>query len=256
LTGADSARDARTVKTPTPGVHRIAHVCALLLAIAPSAAAQGARGQKPADPAAALPQPKVERLGPNLVRLGTIRVNTATRELSVAGTVNPDVRTLEFIANAKDGVKAYETAVSLDTDAITFNAALLLIGLDRSRSKNIPKAHFDPATPAGDTVEITIECPGKECQRFPAERLMFDQESKTAASGGSWVYTGSTFLSDGRYLAQVDGALIGFVHDPASIVEYAAGAGLNRYGSIVFNPTLGLASGTAITLTVKALPRK
>jgi hypothetical protein len=231
--------------------------CALMVLIPVAAGAQGAgAGQKPADPAAALPQPKVERLGPNLVRMGSIRVNTATRELTVAGSVNPDVRTLEFIANARDGVKAYETAVSLDTDAITFNAALLLIGLDRSRSKNVPTIHFDKATPIGDAVEISIECPGKECQRMPAERFMYDMEAKKPLTGGSWVYTGSTFLPDGRYLAQVDGALVGFVHDPASIIEYAAGAGLNKYGSIVLNPTLGLNAGTAITLTVKALRAK
>jgi hypothetical protein len=227
----------------------------MLMPLTAAAQGGGAAGQKPADPAAPPSQAKVERLGPNLVRLGGINVNTATKELTVAGTVNPDVRTLEFIANARDGVKAYETAVTLDTDAITFNAALLLLGLDRSRSKNIPTVHFDKATPTGDTVEIFIECPKRECQRMPAERLMYEQESKTAAAGGSWVYTGSSFLPDGRYLAQVDGALVGFVHDPASIIEYAAGAGLNKYGSIVLNPTLGLAAGTAITLTVKAVPR-
>lgn len=238
-------------------IHRSGATFALLMLIPITAAAQagGAGGQKPAEGTPPQPQAKVERLGPNLVRLGSINVNTATKELMVAGTVNPDVRTLEFIANARDGVKAYETAVTLDTDAITFNAALLLIGLDRSRSKNIPTAHFDKATPIGDTVEIFIECPKKECQRMPAERLMFDQETKTAASNGSWVYTGSSFLADGRYLAQVDGALVGFVHDPASVIEYAAGAGLNKYGSIVFNPNVGLAAGTAVTLTVKALPR-
>ena len=70
-------------------------------------------------------------------------------ELTVAGTVNPDVRTLEFIANARDGIKAYETAVTLDTDAITFNAALLLIGLDKSRSKNVPTTALRPGGSGG-----------------------------------------------------------------------------------------------------------
>ena len=225
---------------------------ALLPALSAAQGGPGPAGQKPAEPQVPA-GPPVEKLGPTLFRVGTIRVDTAARELSVAGTVNPDVRTLEFIANARDGVKAYETAVTVDTDAITFNAALLLLGIDRSRSKNIPTRHFDPAVPIGDTVEIWIDCPGKECQRMPAERLMYDTETKTAVSKGSWVYTGSSFLSDGRYLAQVDGALIGFVHDPASIIEYAAGAGLNRYGTIVMNPTLGLKGGTKITLTVRAL---
>jgi hypothetical protein len=229
-----------------------------LPALAAAQAAGGAAAQKPAQPPAQTggqtpKQPPTEKLGPNLVRIGTIRVDTAAKEITVAGKINPDVRTLEFIANAREGVKAYETAVTLDTDAITFNAALLLIGIDRSRSKNIPTRHFDTAVPSGDVVEIWLDCPKKECQRFPAERLMFDQESKTPASKGTWVYTGSTFLSDGRYLAEVDGALIGFVHDPASIIEYAAGAGLNRYGTIVMNPTLGLKAGAEVTLTVKAV---
>ncbi len=226
----------------------------VVLLPAPSApqATQETAAQKPAEPKGP-PGPAVEKLGPNLLRMGTIRVDTAAREITVAGTINPDVRTLEFIANAREGVKAYETALTLDTDAITFNAALLLIGIDRSRSKNIPTRHFDPAVPVGDTVEISVDCPGRECQRFPAERLMYDLESKAPISKGAWVYTGSSFLPDGRYLAQVDGALVGFVHDPASILEYAAGAGLNRYGTIVMNPTLGLAPGTRIRLTVKAL---
>jgi hypothetical protein len=199
--------------------------------------------------------PTVERIGTNLYRVGTIRVDTAGREISVAGKINPDVVTLEFIANTRGGLKAYETAITLDTDAITFNTALLLIGLDRTRARNVPTTHFDPATPDGDKVDISIECPGKECQRVPAERLMYDRRTKQSVSEGSWVYTGSTFLPDGRYLAHIDGTLIGFVHDPATIIEFAAGAGLNRWGEIILNPTLGLAPGTAITVTVKAIPR-
>jgi hypothetical protein len=218
-----------------------------------TAPAVAQRGNAQKEPETAVNQAAVERLGPTLFRVGSIQVDVARRELSVAGTVNPDVRTLEFIANARDGARAYETVVTLQTDAVTFNTALLLIGLDRTRSRNAPTAHFDPAIPEGDTVEIFIECPGKECQRMPAERLMYDQDAKRTPEGGSWVYTGSTFLPDGRYLAQLDGSLVGFVHDPASIIEYAAGAGLNRYGSIIFNPNVGLIAGTNVTMIVRAV---
>jgi hypothetical protein len=197
--------------------------------------------------------PAVERLGPNLYRVGSIRVDVARREVSVAGTVNPDVRTLEFIANGRDGLRAYETAVTLDTDGVTFNTALLLIGLDRSRARNAPRNHFDPAVAEGDPVDVSITCPGHECQRMPAERLMYDTGTKRVLSGGSWVYTGSSFLPDGRYLAQIDGTLVSFVHDPASIIEYASGAGLNRYGSIVLNPNLGLPAKTAVTVIIRSL---
>jgi hypothetical protein len=195
----------------------------------------------------------IERLGNNLFRVGQIRVDTANHEIAVNGTVNPDVLTLEFIANSREGMKAYETAVSLDTDAVTFNTALVLIGLDKSHARGVPEAHFDRTVTEGDPVEIWVECPGGECQRMPAERLMFDQKAQKPLSGGTWVYTGSTFAPDGRYLAQLYGVLIGFVHDPASIIEYSQGAGLGAYGSIVRNPNLGLAGGTSIKVTVKAL---
>ena len=59
------------------------------------------RTQAPAQPPAAA-APKVEKLGPNLFRIGQVRVNTTTHEVSVAGTVNT-VTVLEFAANAKGG---------------------------------------------------------------------------------------------------------------------------------------------------------
>lgn len=215
--------------------------------------AQAGPPPRAGEPQGAPKPPAVEQLGPNLYRVGQIRVDLARREISVPGTVNPDVKTLEFIANGRDGLRAYETAVTLDTDGVTFNTALLLIGLDRSRSRNAPKSHFDPTVAEGDPVDVSIACPGRECQRMPAERLMYDTGTKRALSGGSWVYTGSSFLPDGRYLAQIDGTLVSFVHDPASIIEYASGAGLNRYGSIVLNPNLNLPAKTPVTVTIRSL---
>jgi hypothetical protein len=181
-----------------------------------------------------------------------VHVDTATREVSVTGKVNPDVTTLEFVANTQDLNRAYESAVTLDTNAITYNAALVLIGLDGSHAKGVPQFHFDKTPVVGDVVTVFLECPKGECQRMPAERLMYDRTRKESISGGKWVYTGSSFLPEGRYFADVGGVLIGFVHDPATIIEYSVGAGLGRYGDIIVNPELGLAPGTAITVTVKA----
>ena len=228
--------------------HMRLRIVAVMFAVALAPLVAAGQGQDASRPKPAA----VERLGPNLYRLGAIRVDTATREVSVTGKVNPDVMTLEFIANTKDGWRAYESAVSLDTDAITFNAALVLIGLDGSHAKGIPQQHFDRTGLTGDAVTVTLECAKGECERMPAERLMFDRVKKETVSGGKWIYTGSSFMPDGRYLADTGAVLIGFVHDPATIIEYSVGAGLGNYGSIVVNPNLGIAPGTAITLTVKA----
>jgi hypothetical protein len=197
----------------------------------------------------------IEKVGATQYRLGKVRVDTTKLEVSVSGKVNPSVMTLEFIANTQDGWRAYESAVSLDTDAITFNAALLLIGLDGSHVKGTPKFHFDPTAVTGDVVTISLECPGGECARMPAERLMFDKQKNEAVSGGRWIYTGSSFVPDGRFSADIGAVLIGFVHDPATVIEYSSGAGLGSYGQIVMNPNLGIPEGTAISLTVKAAPQ-
>ena len=161
--------------------------------------------------------------------------------------------TLEFIANTKNGFKAYESAIELDTNGLTFNLAMILIGLDKANSRPA-QFHFDPNEPAGDPVEIWIEWKdGAKARRIRAEDLLWDRERKAGFSRGGWVYTGSIVTEDGRYLADLDGVLIGFVHDPASIIEWVGGNGVGRFGFIEVNPEIGLKPDTPITLTIKAI---
>jgi hypothetical protein len=201
------------------------------------------------------PPPPVEKLGNNLFRVGNIRVDTARREFTVPGKVNSNVMVLEFVANARRGPKAYETAIELDTDAIVFNTACLLIGLDRSRSVQ-PTRHFDPREPVGDAVQVFVswEENGKTRQ-IDAEQLLYDRGKNQAFSNSRWVYTGSTLLPNGRFLAEVEGSLIGFVHTPAPIIENVSSDAINRYGAIILNPELGLKPEMPITVTVRAVQK-
>jgi hypothetical protein len=200
------------------------------------------------------PAPRVERLDRERVRIGAVVINTARRELTVPGIINSGVTVLEFIANTPRGVKAYESVLTLEADAFTFNAALLLMGLDASRARR-PTQHFDLTQPDGDRVEITVEWNTPAgTRRAPIDDLLFSKETNTTVPRSEWVYTGSTVVGDGQYLADLDGVLIGFVHSPAPIIESVTGAGIGRYGSIVLNPNLGLEPETKVTLTVRALP--
>lgn len=201
----------------------------------------------------------IEKLGPTSYRIGKLRVDTAKREVSAPGTVNP-VTVLEFVANTPQGVKAYESAFTLETGAISFNAALLLIGLDPARAKP-PTMQFDPAAPVGDPVDIEVEWTANgKTRRVKIHELLFDQRSKKTLTAGPWVYTGSTFVDYGsetggkRYLAESDGVLIGLMHGPQPIIENPRNDALGGYGEIVLNPEMGLTENTPITLTVRALP--
>ena len=196
--------------------------------------------------------PTVRRVSDTTYEVGRLHVDTARREVVAPATLN-GVQILEFVANAKAGAKAYESALTVDVNAITFNTALLLIGLDPSRGRP-PKAVFDQAQAAGDPVEMLVSWGERT---VPLEELLYDQRTKKTVPPGTWVYTGSTFIKDGagrqRYAAELDGVLIGLMHSPSAIIERVdAQAG---YGATVTNPELGLAAGAAVTLTIRALPR-
>lgn len=226
--------------------NRVVCCCATLGCLGVSAVALD--GQSPPLQAA------VEKLGKNLFRVGTVRVDTAKREISVTGKVNGDVSVLEFVANTKGGGKAYESAIELDTNAIFFNTACILIGLDRARSVR-PVSHFDPRAPEGDPVEVVVSWQENgRTRQVNAEQLLYDREKKRVITNSRWVYTGSMLLENGMFLADADGVLIGFVHTPAPIIENVSSDAVSRYGAIVLNEELGLKAGTTIMLTVKALP--
>jgi hypothetical protein len=227
----------------------------LLLAVGVVALTSRSGAQTPPQSIKPMPTtpPAIQKLGEHTFRIGQINVDTMKREVVVSGSANaPSV--LEFVANTIGGFKAYESALTLNTDAITFNTALVLIGLDKTRAR-VPTRHFDPEPPKGDPVDITVEWDAAgQRKRIRVEELLFNRRTNTPLPEGAWVYTGSMFMPDGRYLAELDGVLIGFVHSPAPIIENPRGLGVGRYGEIVMNPNIGLTEGTPVTVTIKALP--
>jgi len=222
----------------------VAISAALVIALRGGVAGQVPQPQSPPAPAA------VERLGKDALRLGKIRVNLAAREISVPGEINP-VRTIEFLATKRDSIKAYESAITLDTDAITFNTALLLLGLDRPRMN--PKDR-DPSTAewvVANRLDVWVETAGPPVQRIPADRLIFDRTANHEVPESRWVYIGSQSV-DGRYLAELDGILIGFIHSRSAVIERFDTVGLGRYGEVVLTPTLGLQPRTPVNVIIKA----
>jgi hypothetical protein len=210
----------------------------------------GTQGGSP--PTTAAP---IERLGPTSLRVGNLQVNTATKEISVRGVVT-EAEVLEFVAITKGGFKGYESALELDTNAINLNVALILLGIDPARSV-APKRQFDPAIPQGDAVEMWVEWGEPNARRkVRAEQLIYNRMSKTTLPEGPWVYTGSVFVEGVKaYLADIEGALIGFAHTQANIIDSPRPLPADPYGSDILNPDLNLKPGTTIQFTIRVLPR-
>lgn len=195
----------------------------------------------------------VERLGRDLVRIGGIVVDTAKKELTVGGFVN-DVRVLEFLANTKGGWKAYESALELDTNAVNFNVACLLIGLDPAGAV-VSRFQFDPQSPQGHPLEMFVEWDeGGKRRRIRAEQLIYNRMTKQTLTEGPWVYTGSVFREGNVYMAETEGTLVGFMHTTAPVIESPRPMNGN-YGDSIINPDLNLKAGTTVQLIVRALPR-
>jgi len=257
---------------------------AILLSLAAGAFAFGAAPQQmPTRPT----PPTVERMPDGTMRLGDIRIDTAKHEISMPGVVN-DVTMLEWVANTQGGMKAYESLLTLQTTGVAFNTAMLLAGVDPARSR-VPTRHFDPVPPAGDAVEIWVDWdvypPNSPFSRLPLsttgrvptgmrqgqplshkhvriEQLLYDKRTNETLPEGPWVYTGSSFVpgmnpqDPRRYLADLDGVLIGFVHSPAPIIENPRAGAVGAFGYVIPNPKIGLVPGGWVILTIKVLDRK
>lgn len=200
-------------------------------------------------------KPVVEDLGKGMYRIGKILLDKHQGRFTVPGVVLPyeDGKPLEYIAVTKQGFKAYESLLELDANAFEFNLACILIGLDEKHGKPA-KFHFDPDPMTGDQVSIRIrwQKDGKQLEVDPMEWLKLDEQHKAPAA---WNYSGSQFIEGNRYLAQVDGTLIGLVHDPSTIIEHHTGVGLGNWGLLTVDSKQMPVGGTQVYLIVQRMSR-
>lgn len=196
--------------------------------------------------------PEVQDLGHQQYRIGLIHVDKAHHRFTVVGVVHRLKPPLEFLAEARGGQKGYESLLELGASAHEFNLACILIGLDADKAKP-SRYHFDPRPVQGDKVALRLSwaANGKTVVKDVAELL---QVNGKAVSHDDWIYTGSVFTRQGEYLAHLDGTLVGFAHDPASIIEHRAGLGLNDYGAVGADPRVAPPKGTRVIMTVEYRP--
>jgi len=193
-------------------------------------------------------KPSIEDLGKGRYRIGSIIVNKPEKSFKVSGEVLRLKPPLEFLAVTKGGMKGYESLLELDVNAFEFNLACILIGLNKEKSK-APEFHFSEEPAKGDPVSIWLSWEENgNVKRIPAGAALL-QDKKTVSN--NWVYTASGFTPSGEYLASIDGTLVGFVHDPASIIEHREGLGLGNYGAVSGNTATLPAVGSKILFTIE-----
>jgi len=195
------------------------------------------------------PAPLMEDLGEQRYRIGEIIVDKKAGEFSVPGKILHLKAPLEYLAVSTDGMKGYESLLELSTSGTNFNLACILIGLDEKNSVK-PRYQFDDLKPEGQAVAITLtwQEDGKTMSVSGANAMTSGEET---FDDDSWVYIGSsTYGDDQLFMADMTGTLIGFVHDPASVIEHINGGGIGAYGLLTGDEAVLPPEGAAISLTV------
>ena len=199
----------------------------------------------------------IKELGDGRYQVGRIIVDKPARSFSVEAKLIHTEDPLEYLAVARRGVKDYESLLELRTRGLHFNIACILIGLDDTGVVH-PKFQFDETVVEGHEVSINIRWEGDdgsvEIDAADALRIVGAPDGPPRET--RWIYTGSAmYPSDPpTYLADSSGSLIGFVHDPMTVIEHQLGLGIGAYGSILGNTDILPPIGTRMTLIVKALP--
>lgn len=245
------------------------------LATAMLALACGAVAVAQEQPSSSDGGPAMKSLGNERYQVGMIVVDRAAGSFVVPGRVlHLDEAPLEYIATSPNGMKAYETLLEIDATGTEFNLACILLGLENAERRR-PDYQFDRRPPIGPAVQLQVrwQSGGRTVTRSIHEVLRFDGEGgpppppgqqappkPPGAPGGEvpaeeWVYIGSYNRADGgAYVADGTGTLVGFVHDPASIIEHRSGLGIGAYGSVRGNAGVLPPVGGAIELVV-TVPR-
>lgn len=199
------------------------------------------------------PSPQITALGNDRFQIGAIVVDKSDGSFVAPGRVLRIEPPLEYVAVTLGGAKGYESLLELDVSAIEFNVACILIGLTND-DVSLPEYQFDSNPVLGPRVRITalIQKGGDTMEVGIAELLLTDGQADVT---DDWVYIGSQY-APGRpdiYMAEEVGTLIGFVHDPASIIEHSAGVGIGAYGSIGGNGELLDDEGMELALKIKVI---
>ncbi len=228
---------------------RAMQLTGIVLGLAMALVTLGAEGENAPNPAG----PEVKNLGDGQYRIGSIMVDKAKGRFRVPARVNLIEPPIEFLLGTRGGDKLYETVLEAEASAIEFNLACILIGLDPQNAKDAeaeaPRMPGAPPRGAAVTLTVSWERDGEPIEQ-PASRLLLQGDPPRVTTDDDWVYTGGVHYTDGRYLPEMAGVLVGLVHKGESIIEHRDGIGVGSYGSIAVNPGALPAVGARVEIEV------
>lgn len=199
---------------------------------------------------------ELKPLGEERFQIGRIVVDKRAGKFTVPGRVQVLGRPLEYLATTPGGMKGYEALLALDATGSELNLACILVGLERPPNQ-APFQRYSKEPLAGQRLAIYVAwSEGTTQRRLSAADALRAPLSDAKTESIDWVYLGSPVSkAEGPFAADVTGTLIGFVHDPTSVIESVGTVGVGAYGSVQGNAALPPV-GSAIELIIEVPPVK
>ncbi len=195
-------------------------------------------------PAGSEPQPEPSPVlwdGP-VARLGSVRVDSATKTVTATGWVNQTEGVIEVLACGPKG-KIHESVFVLSLNPIDLQAALLLVGLQGGE----PMPALGVGPPQGTPLDIFVEWQADgEPRRERAEAFVWQIREDAVLPDGPWIFTGSA-VKEGRFMGFSEESLVVTYWDPYAIVNLAHPAGADDE-LLHANPRMVPPYGTPVSL--------
>lgn len=180
-------------------------ICAVLLLFTGSSPAQIATNA-----------PRIRQISPGVFEIGKVRLDKTARSVTFPALVNMTNAIVEYVVVTTQG-KVHESLLRTDAVPKDIHVAMLLLDARGSGTNMVPP---DPLKPIpGDPVNIEVSWNEKrKTKRVPAEKLIFNTETKTNLSPGPWIYNGS-LVENGMFMADPEGSVVSLITDPFALVN-------------------------------------
>jgi len=160
--------------------------------------------------------PGIRQISPGIFEIGKVRLDKATRSVTFPAVVNMTEAIVEYFVVTGDG-KVHESVLRTQAVPKDIHVAMLLLDVKGAGTNMVPA---DPLKRIpGDSVNIEVSWKEKgKTKRVPAEKLIFNTQTKTNLSPGPWIYNGS-HVENGVLLADQDGSIVSLITDPFALVN-------------------------------------
>lgn len=204
------------------------------------------------------PSAQIEHVARGVYQIGNVRVDQVTGTVRFPARVNAVTwADVEYLVVAEKG-KDHESVFVAQAEPLHINLALIMLGLTGGE----PLARQgDHRPPKGSPVRVSVEWvedEAKPVKKIPAEDFIWDRVLNRTMPRTHWIYTGSRFDGEGRYMAQLSRSVIAVYHDPDALVDtpLEGGGRPHQYSSLEKPIVPDAASVSVVIERIPVEPKK